>query len=57
MNYNRLFISLAKGLKILRESGIPIREVRDKLVKASDTDDLIFLINVFEDLIAPLHEE
>ena len=46
----RIFLALGKLIHVAVNTGMKKRELRDWLVKNTETNDLIALIDVFEDL-------
>ena len=54
--HRRLYKNFAKCIKMIHESGQTKEEVFRGLVKASDSDDVCFLLDVFEELVDNLKE-
>lgn len=52
INKERIFLSFGKLLHIITTSGMSVREIRNWIVQNCETDDIIKLVDVLDDLMA-----
>jgi len=52
----KLFKAFGRLLKAIKESGMSHAEARSAILVFADTDDIVFLLDVFEDLLLNLKD-
>jgi len=52
MNKHKVFTSFSKLLHIIATSGMSVKEVRNWIIQNCESDEIIFLVDVLDDLLA-----